>query len=79
MEQTIQQLKDGYKNCNICITEILKEEERKSRRKFWKKKIMAENFPKLMIVTKLQIQGKLKNTTQEKYQKFCTWAHHIPI
>ena len=34
MEQTIQQLKDGYKNCNICITEILKEEERKSRRKF---------------------------------------------
>ena len=29
MEQTIQQLKDDYKNCNICIMEILKEEERK--------------------------------------------------
>ena len=37
MEQTIQQLMNDYKNCNICIMGIPKEEERKSRRNFWKK------------------------------------------
>lgn len=33
MEQTIQQLMNDYKNCNMCIMGIPKE-ERKSRRKF---------------------------------------------
>ena len=46
---------DNDNRCNICITEIAEKEERERNRRTIEA-LMNENFPKLMLDTKLRIQ-----------------------
>ena len=77
MEWNIKELWDNYKRWIIHIFEMSKREEKEKRKEEICEVILAENFPKLMMDTKPQIQESQGIPSNiNKYPTNYTWAYH---